>query len=118
MPENKNEVENWDTDSMIWNANSLQHVVNELERHKVSYQSNPLLFSGTFLAAPILLVLATEIALKAWQCRERKGKPEKTHDLLKLFNGLGTRTQEILEARMRKLSPHSVLAEDPRMSKP
>ena len=115
MSENKNEAENWDTDSMIWNAKSLQRVANELKQQEVSYQSNPLLFSGTFLAAPILLTLATEIALKAWQCRERQGKPEKIHDLLRLYEGLGSRTQEILEARMRKLSPHSIWAENPHM---
>ena len=116
VSENKNEVENWDADSMIWNAKSLQRVAKELERKKSeSPQQDSFLFMGKALASPILLSLATEIALKAWQCRERKGKPEKTHDLLKLFNGLGTRTQELLEARMRKLSPHSVWAEDPRM---
>lgn len=115
MSENKNEAENWDPDSMIWNAKSLQRVANELKQHEISYESNPLLFSGTFLAAPILLTLATEIALKAWQCREQKRKPEKIHDLLRLFEGLESRTQERLEARMRKLSPNSVWAEDPRM---
>ena len=113
---NKNEVENWDADSMIWNAKSLQRVAKELERNgSESPQQDPFLFSGILLAGPILLSLATEIALKAWQCRERKGKPEKIHDLLKLYDGLESSTQETLEARMRKLSPHSVWAEDPRM---
>lgn len=116
MSENKNEVESWDADSMIWNAKSLQRVAKELERKgSESPQQDSFLFCGISLASPILLSLATEIALKAWQCRERKGKPEKTHDLLKLFNELESRTQEILEARMRKLSPHSVWAEDPSM---
>lgn len=116
MAENKNEVENWDADSMIWNAKSLQRVAKELERKESeSPQQDSFLFMGKALASPILLSLATEIALKAWQCRERKGKPEKTHDLLRLFEGLESRTQERLEVRMRKLSPHSIWAEDPRM---
>ena len=72
MPENKNGAENWDTDSMIWNAKSLQRVANELERNtSESLQQDPFLFSGISLASPILLSLVTEIALKAWQCRER-----------------------------------------------
>ena len=115
MPENKNEAENWDTDSMIWNAKSLQRFANEMKRHEESPQSDPLLFLGIFLASPILLTEAIEIALKALWSRERKRKPEKTHDLLRLFDGLESSTQERLEARMRKLSPHSVWAEEPSM---
>lgn len=116
LSENKNESENWDADSMILNAKSLQCVAKELEGKKSeSLQQDSFLFGGIMLASPILLSLATEIALKAWQCRERKGKPEKIHDLLRLFEGLESRTQERLEARMRKLSPYSIWAEDPRM---
>ena len=115
MSENKNKGENWDTDSMIWNAKSLQRVAKELERHEESPQYDLLLFSGRFLAGPNLLTLVTEIALKAWQCRERKGNPDRSHDLMKLFDSLESSKQETLEARMRKLSPHSVWAGDPSM---
>ena len=66
---------------------------------------------GRLLAVPNLLSLATEIALKAWQCREQLKAPERTHDLLKLFQSLEPDTQEMLEARMRKVSPHSVWTE-------
>ncbi len=101
---------------MIDNARSLQRVAKELQSNESkSPESDLLLFSGQILAQPILLSLAIEIALKAWQCRERKGEPEKTHDLLELFNGLESSTQEILEAKMRKRSPHSVWAEEPSM---
>ena len=62
-----------------------------------------LLFSGKFLAVPILLALATEIALKAWQCRERKGKPDNSHDLLRLFDGLGEATRTRLAAKLPEL---------------
>ena len=46
------------------------------------------------------MTLAMEIALKAWQCRERNEEPDKSHDLLKLFDGLEDKTQARLEARM------------------
>ncbi|MDE0330243.1 MAG: hypothetical protein OXL41_00085 [Nitrospinae bacterium] len=116
MSDSKNEAKKWDPDSMIWNAKSLQRVAEELERKKSDFpQLDSFLFMGIALASPILLSLATEIALKAWQFRERKGKPERTHRLLRLFEGLKSRTQERLETRMRKLSPHSVWAVDPRM---
>ncbi|MYA60347.1 MAG: hypothetical protein F4X40_07310 [Chloroflexi bacterium] len=49
------------------------------------------------MAGPILLTLAVEIALKAWQCRERNGAPDHCHDLLKLFEGLRPETQNQLE---------------------
>ena len=59
-----------------------------------------LLFEGTMLAEPVLLSLAAEIALKAWQCRECNGAPDRTHDLLALFDGLGDESQKRLEEKM------------------
>ena len=105
----------WDSDRMIENAKSLQRVAKELEKngHEAG-QSDNWLFLGKVLAGPILLSLATEIALKAWQCSEREKAPDRTHDLLKLFDSLKQDTQEMLEARMRKVSPHSVWSGDPR----
>lgn len=58
---------------------------------------------GKFVAAPVLLALATEIALKAWQCHERNGPPDQTHDLLKLFLGLGEDAQRRLSEKMPEL---------------
>ena len=40
------------------------------------------------------------IGLKAWQCKERNGPPDKTHDLLKLFDGLGENARRRLEDKM------------------
>ena len=106
---------NWNADSMIENAKALQRVVKELEKNRpVPSLQDKLLFLGTGLAVPNLLSLAIEIALKAWQCRERQEVSERTHDLLKLFQSLEQNTQEMLEARMRKRSPDSVQAEEPR----
>ena len=77
---------NCDAYSMIENARSLQRVAKELEWDwSKSPESDPVLFEGKFLASPILLTLAIEIALKAWLCRERKKDPPCIHDLLELF---------------------------------
>ncbi len=97
MSGEQNPGESWDADSMIRNAKALQRVVKELEKNKSKPfpsdgwgkwdrgTQDQLLFLGRFLAVPNLLSLATEIALKAWQCRERQKAPERTQDLLKLF---------------------------------
>ena len=67
-------------------------------------ESEPTLFKGKMVAGPILLALATEVALKAWQCMERNGgAPDRTHDLLKLFDKLSPATRDRLEARMPEL---------------
>ena len=113
MPDNKNHGVSYDTHLMIGNAKSLQRVAKELQQNKPKPPSDRLLWEGTFLAVPVLSSLAIEIALKAWQCRERDGAPDKIHDLLTLFETLNPETQEMLEARMRKVSPHSIRAADP-----
>ena len=111
IPEKKNgsqegrpaflEGASWDTNHMIWNARSLQRVVNTLERNpSASPQSDLLLFNGKGLAQAILLSLATEIALKALLCLERKKDPPRIHDLLKLFEQLEPDTQKVLRAEM------------------
>ena len=95
------EDESCDTDSMIWNAKSLQRVVKELERNgSESPQLDLLHIQGRGLAMPILLSLATEIALKALLCLERKKDPPRIHDLLKLFEQLEPDTQELLRTEM------------------
>ena len=83
----------WDPDWMIWNAKSLQHVVKELDRNGLeSPQLNTLLFEGKFLAGPILLTLAIQIALKAlkaWLCLERKKAPPRTHGRIEIVQKIG-----------------------------
>ena len=101
MADNKNRKANWNPYWMIWHAKELQRVAQELKRSgSNSPESDHLLARGKFLAGPILLSLAIEVALKAWQCRERQGAPDPTHDLLKLFEGLKPDTQKQLEAKM------------------
>ena len=89
----------WDTHEAIWNAKSLQRVVENLERTR-----SPSLRSRTrasvLLFVPFLrndigganlrLSLATELALKALLCLEQKKAPPRIHDLLKLFEAIGT----------------------------
>lgn len=116
MPKEENKQRGCDPDWMIDNAKALRRAAKELEPHGLkSDHTDNLLFLGVFLAVPDLLLLATEIALKAWLCREKNAAPKPTHHLLKLFQSLDTETQEFMEAKMRKLSHYSRYSEDPRM---
>lgn len=116
MPKEKNIQRGCDPDWMIDNAKALRRAAKELEQHRSKTdQTDNLLFLGVLLAVPDLLLLATEIALKAWHCRERNVAAKPTHNLLKLFRSLNNDTQEFMEAKMRKLSHYSRYSEDPRM---
>ena len=110
MSENKSENLGWDPYWMICNAKSLQEVANHLAADmEPESKSENFLFSGKFMSTPILMALATEIALKALQCQERKRSPMRTHDLLKLFEGLSEDTQTRLEERLpSRLDPVSL----------
>ena len=83
-------------DLMMRRANELGRLVEHLEAELRDGSWR----EGTFIAIPILLSLAAEIALKAWQRRERNGPPDPTHDLLKLFDGLGENARRRLEDEM------------------
>lgn len=94
----------WSPELMIRRARSLGRLVEEIEntwKHRGPEDS--LLFEGSFLATPVLLSLATVIALKAWQCRERNDAPDRTHDLLELFDGLGDSAQKRLKEKMPEI---------------
>ena len=98
MSESKSEDLRWDSNFMICEAKSLQAVVNHLAAD-MELESNSVnsLFSGKIQSAPILMALATEIALKALKCQEGKRSPTHTHDLLTLFEELSENTQTRLE---------------------
>ena len=86
-----------DPDSMMFSARSLQQVVNSFE-NGTDPTLDAYLFQGQFIAAPVLLALSMELALKAWWTREVKHRSvPKTHDLLKLFDGLPEQTRTRLE---------------------
>ena len=90
----------WHPDLMMIRANELRRLVEHLDDADRSGQSDGSRFEGTSVAVPILLSLAAEIGLKAWQCRERDGPPDQTHDLLNLFDALGENARTRLEQRM------------------
>ena len=93
---------------MICNAKSLQEVANHLDAD-MELQSDSFLFHGKIMSAAILMALATEIALKALQCQERKEPTKRTHDLLNLFEGLSEDTQTRLEEGLpSRLDPVSL----------
>ncbi len=96
-------------DWIICRAKALQRLVEELDtEEKELSQFDVLLFEGKCLAIPVILSLATEIALKAWQIRERKKPPDKSHDLLALFESLNEDTQSLLDEKMPKIPNLSV----------
>ena len=87
----------WPPDLIMQEAMSLQGLAERLETDR---ENRPGVSKPT-TAAPVLLALASELALKAWQCRERNGKaPDKTHDLAKLFDALGDDARTLLEHAM------------------
>ena len=90
----------WHPDLMMIRANELRRLVEHLDDADMSGQSDGSRFEGTSVAVPILLSLAAEIGLKAWQCRERDGPLDQTHDLLNLFDALGENARTRLEQRM------------------
>lgn len=63
----------------------------------------------------VLLALAAEIALKAWQVREREGRaPDHRHELDELFDALSDETRERLQAREQvRGDPLGVESADP-----
>ena len=77
---------------MIIRAHGLGQLAERLEAEQIDGAWN----DGTFVAFPVLLALAAEIGLKAWYRIEGNPGP-KTHDLLKLFDGLGENTQTRLD---------------------
>jgi len=86
---------------MMSRARDLRRVAEHLQDLSFAPKPKDLrLQVGSIGTVPILLSLATEIALKAWQCRERNGPPDQTHDLLKLFLGLGEDAQRRLSEKM------------------
>lgn len=90
----------WHPDWMMARANELRRLVDHLDDADSSGRTEGSRLKGTSTAVPILLSFAVEIGLKAWQCRERDGPPDQTHDLLELFDALGERARRRLEAEM------------------
>lgn len=104
LPHRNTEGHTWDPEAMIHNARSLhavaQHLVSDPDPGETRISDADGLFgTGRFFAGPVLLALATEIALKAWHCRETKGPPRRRHDLIALFEARSENTQRLLATR-------------------
>lgn len=106
MTDTAKNKERLDPDLMMDHARALLRVAQEMDRGNPSPASDRDFFSsyGHAIAMPVLLSLATEIALKAWQCREGKA-PIRSHDLFRLFCGLEPATQKRLEEAVQPPSP-------------
>lgn len=90
---------------MMFSARALQELVGSFG-NGVDPSSNAALFEGQFIARPVLLAFAMELALKAWWAKENKDSDiPKMHDLLKLFDGLNEDTRTRLESAHPEI-PH------------
>ena len=83
---------------MIDQAISLRQVAEHLDEG-MNIKPDSTLFNGVFLAVPVLMSLAVEIALKALQCQEGKEKSDRDHNLVNLFKSLNEDTQNRLKAQ-------------------
>lgn len=89
----------------MFSARSLQELVKSFV-DDVDLSSNVTLFEGQFIAGPVLLAFAMELALKAWWAKENDDSEiPRTHDLLKLFDGLNEDTRTRLERAYPEI-PH------------
>ena len=84
---------------MIDHALSLQQVANHLNEG-MDTKPDGTLFNGMFLAVPVLMTLAVEIALKALRCQECIEKFDRDHNLVNLFKSLSEDTQFRLKERL------------------
>ena len=96
---------------LMGQAQSLQRVAETLQPDAELDSPGSALYRGKTVAVPMLLGLATEIALKAWQCEPRNGRYDRSHDLVGLFDSLDVGTKSRLEGALppmrlvAKLSP-------------
>ena len=115
MSESKKANKSFNPNLMIFIAKSLQDIAIDLNKPEKSSQLNVPMSFGKSQTSNIILTLAIEIALKALWCIEQNKKPPQIHDLLNLYEKLETKTKEMLETRMRKISPNSIWADVPDM---
>lgn len=96
---------------LMGKAQSLQRVAEVLQPDMETDLPGSALYKDKTVVVPMLLGLATELALKAWQCESRKGPYDRSHDLLDLFDSLDEDTKSRLEGALpamrlvAKLSP-------------
>ena len=87
-------------DEMMRIARSLRHFVKKVEKNDFfDARSDMLLFEGTFIAVPVLLAFAMELALKALLYRGGHTKLERTHDLGCLYEKLSKESRDRIEEK-------------------
>ncbi len=100
---------------LMGQAQSLQRVAETLQPDVELDVPGSALYRGKTVVVPMLLGLATELALKAWQCESRKGPYDRSHDLVDLFDSLDEDTKSRLEGALpamrlvAKLSPERAM---------
>ena len=70
--------------AMMDDAAAFLRFAQAARRDYVDAKTDPVLLRGASNGMSVLLALATETALKAWQCRD-SGDHDRTHDLLELY---------------------------------
>ena len=90
-----------ETNEMIRTARSLHRFVKKVDENGYyDAKSDVLLFEGTFVAVPVLLAFATELALKALLYRGGYEKREKTHDLARIYKKLDKELCDAIEEKV------------------
>ena len=90
-----------ETNEMMRTAKSLYRFVKQVnENEYFDAKSDILLFEGAFVAVPILLAFATELALKALLYRGGYEKREKTHDLARIYKKLDRSLRDAIEEKV------------------
>ena len=100
MSGRKIEPQSYDSDRMMEAAASIRTVAEKLHSDTATDQCESNMLLGSLHAVPVLYALAIEVALKAIQVLERQQKPDRSHNLLKLFEGLSEEMQEMLESSL------------------
>lgn len=98
----------FEIDEIMQTARSLQHFANKVQKRDFFDAKDILLFNGTFVAIPVLLAFATELALKALLYRGGYKKSIKTHDLGNLYEKLDKEIQDHIEKKNPIPDPHGL----------
>ena len=90
-----------EANEMMRTAKSLHRFVKQVnENGYLDAKSDVLLFEGAFVAVPVLLAFATELALKALLYRGGNENRKKTHDLAHIYKKLDRKLRDAIEKKV------------------
>lgn len=96
-----------DPDSIMLSAVSLYKMI-EASKEDKNQSADPLVMHGHFLAKPMIMAFAMELALKAWFILDGENQSiPRYHNLAKLFDNLKEETRDVLESAFPEI-PHPV----------